>query len=52
MMSSDTSSMPPLVSVVLVNWNRATDIMDNIRWLKNQTWPNLEIIVVDNGSRD
>jgi GT2 family glycosyltransferase len=41
-----------MVSVVLVNWNRATDILDNIRWLKNQTWSNLEIIVVDNGSRD
>ena len=42
----------PLVSIVLVNWNRAADILDNIRWLRNQTWTNREIIIVDNGSRD
>ncbi|MFO0999324.1 MAG: glycosyltransferase [Planctomycetaceae bacterium] len=51
---TQTSAIPKqaMVSVVLVNWNRATDILDNIRWLKNQTWSHLEIIVVDNGSRD
>ena len=48
---SETSGLP-LVSIVLVNWNRAADILDNIRWLRNQTWLNREIIVVDNGSRD
>ena len=42
----------PLVSIVLVNWNRVDDILDNIRWLRLQTWPNKEIIVVDNGSDD
>lgn len=42
----------PLVSVVLVNWNRSVDILDNIRSLRRQTWKNLEIIVVDNGSTD
>ena len=52
MTGTETASSQPMVSVVLVNWNRATDILDNIRWLKNQTWSNLEIIVVDNGSRD
>ncbi len=40
------------VSVVLVNWNRSKDILDNIRWLSNQTWKNREIIVIDNGSTD
>ena len=43
---------PPLVSIVLVNWNRSQDILDNIRWLQLQTWINREIIVVDNGSDD
>ena len=42
----------PMVSVILVNWNRCKDILDNIRWLRNQTWQNQEIIVVDNGSTD
>lgn len=42
----------PLVSVVLVNWNRHRDIVDNIHSLQRQTWPHLEIIVVDNGSTD
>ncbi len=51
-MTVTESSGTPLVSVVLVNWNRAADILDNIRWLRNQTWPNREIIVVDNGSQD
>lgn len=52
MTNEESSASDPLVSVVLVNWNRAGDILDNIRWLRNQTWSNLEIIVVDNGSRD
>jgi GT2 family glycosyltransferase len=52
MMSSEVALSQPMVSAVLVNWNRAADILDNIRWLRNQTWSNLEIIVVDNGSRD
>ena len=49
---SNKKNSSPLVSIVLVNWNRVDDILDNIRWLRLQTWPNKEIIVVDNGSQD
>jgi len=52
MRNEESLASDPLVSVVLVNWNRVGDILDNIRWLRNQTWSNLEIIVVDNGSQD
>ncbi|MEE8586681.1 MAG: glycosyltransferase family 2 protein [Acidobacteriota bacterium] len=42
----------PLVSVVVVNHNRAEMLRECLRSLLDQTYPNLEIWVVDNGSRD
>lgn len=42
----------PLVSVIIVTWNRKDDILDALNALVRQTYKNLEIIVVDNGSSD
>jgi GT2 family glycosyltransferase len=44
-------SAPPL-SVVIVNWNSRDDVLAGIRSLRAQTDPDLEIVVVDNGSTD
>ena len=42
----------PLVSVVVVNWNGVVFVGECVASLLDQTYPNLEIIVVDNGSTD
>lgn len=42
----------PLVSVVIVSWNRRQEIRNTLQELRRITYPNLEIIVVDNGSTD
>lgn len=42
----------PLVSVVIVNWNRKEDLRECLESLRNQTYKNVEIIVVDNCSTD
>lgn len=42
----------PLVSVVIANWNGKSYLRECLSSLKNQTYPHLEIIVVDNGSSD
>lgn len=42
----------PTISVVVVNWNSRDDILEGIRSLRRQTDPDLEIVVVDNGSSD
>lgn len=42
----------PLVSVVIANWNGKDYLEECLESLKKQTYPFLEIIVVDNGSSD
>ncbi len=42
----------PLVSVVVVNYNRARLLAECLDSLLGQTWRPLEIVVVDNGSDD
>ncbi len=42
----------PLVSVVIVNWNKKAYLKDCLDSLLNQTHSPIEIVVVDNGSRD
>jgi len=44
--------MQPLVSVVIVNWNRKDDLRECLESIRNQTYKNIEIIVVDNHSTD
>jgi GT2 family glycosyltransferase len=42
----------PLVSAVVVNWNGGTMLQDALASLFAQTWPALEVILVDNASTD
>ena len=42
----------PLVSVVIPVWNGESTIVRCLQSVQNQTWQQLEIIVVDDGSRD
>lgn len=42
----------PLISVVIVNWNSSHYLDRCISSLKGQSYPNFEVIVVDNGSTD
>lgn len=42
----------PLVSAIIVNWNGGAMLQDALASLFAQTWPSLEVILVDNGSTD
>ncbi len=42
----------PLVSIVIVNWNYGRYVSDAIQSVKDQSYRNLECLVVDNGSTD
>ncbi|HET8760122.1 MAG TPA: glycosyltransferase family 2 protein [Nitrospiria bacterium] len=46
------SGAPPLASVIVVNWNGESYLAECVDSLLAQTYPRLEIIVVDNGSTD
>lgn len=41
-----------LISVVIITWNRKTDILKTIQAVYSQAYEQFEIIVVDNGSKD
>ena len=42
----------PLVSVLVVTWNRKKDVLETVQSIYEQVYQNFEIIVVDNGSND
>src|SRR3989338_7606720 len=42
----------PKIAIVILNWNGKTDTKECLNSLKNITYPNYEIILVDNGSVD
>jgi len=44
--------MGRVTSVVLVTWNSAQHLPRCLEAIRNQTWPAVELIVVDNGSSD
>ncbi|MGA8258842.1 MAG: glycosyltransferase family 2 protein, partial [Arenicellales bacterium] len=50
--ASDGVLSPPLVSLVLINWNCASFVGAAIRSIRGQDYPWFEAIVVDNGSTD
>ena len=41
----------PKISVIILNWNELDDTIECLDSLKKITYPNYEIIVVDNGSK-
>jgi len=49
-MDSNISKVPPLVSIITVNYDQPEITCDLIESLKKITYPSIEIIVVDNGS--
>ena len=42
----------PLVSIVMVNYNHEDFLRDSIESVLQQTYPNWELILVDDGSTD
>lgn len=45
-------SNKPLISIIILNWNGKKYLKDCFDSLESQTYPNFEIILVDNGSED
>jgi GT2 family glycosyltransferase len=43
---------PPLISVIIPNWNGARHLPTCLDSLRRQTYPHVEVIVVDNNSSD
>jgi GT2 family glycosyltransferase len=44
--------MFPKVSIIILNWNGKNDTLECLDSLRHLTYPNHEIIIVDNGSTD
>ncbi|MDC9834383.1 glycosyltransferase family 2 protein [Rhizobium binxianense] len=47
-----TPSAPPLISVVIPAYNAEKTLLETLASISNQTYDKLEILVVDDGSRD
>ena len=44
--------MNPKVAIIILNWNGKEDTIECLESLKHITYPNYEILLVDNGSTD
>lgn len=42
----------PKVTIIILNWNGSTDTIECLESLRHITYPNYEILLVDNGSTD
>lgn len=42
----------PKVSIIILNWNGKRDTIECLESLKHMTYPNYDILIVDNGSTD
>ncbi len=51
-MKKAATSKSPLVSIIILNWNRINDTLACLDSVRKQTYKNYEIVVVDNGSVD
>jgi len=51
-MEAEKSVHPPLVYVVILNWNRACDTIECLQSLARCDYANYQPLVVDNGSTD
>jgi glycosyltransferase involved in cell wall biosynthesis len=46
------TNLPPLVSVVIATYNMGQYIDQAVDSILNQTWPTIEVVVIDDGSTD
>lgn len=44
--------MNPKVSIIILNWNSADDTIECVRSVQEVTYPNFDVVIVDNGSTD
>ena len=44
--------MLPKVFIIIVNWNGKVDTLECLESLKNNDYPNYEVVIIDNGSKD
>lgn len=51
-MSTGAPTASPPVSVLIVTWNRREDLLRSVESALAQTYPNLEVVVLDNASTD
>ncbi|EMA44805.1 glycosyltransferase [Halococcus saccharolyticus DSM 5350] len=50
--TTHTEGDPPVVSIVVVNWNNYDDTSECLDTLTELSYPNYRVVVVDNGSTD
>jgi len=51
-MSAMPSAACPTVAVIVLSWNRVEDVLGCLECVERLDYPSVEMIVVDNGSRD
>ena len=46
------NSRPPFISIIIINWNSAAYLPRCLDSISVQTYPNFEVILIDNGSKN